>query len=157
MKQEWNNYLQEIQLPERLINNVENKIAEVEYIFGVRIDNIFVSNRRTEQGVEFLSLWLFTEDKAFECKQFISLDDYDVVFIQHNVFYINTKKTNYPQLGSPTNDSSLVCNCYLGNTNISCSFNAVGINCKYLMNIIKSRYIANLRNSIVANDATRRN
>lgn len=146
MKEDWINYFAEIQLPPRLITNVENKIIEVQSIFGVEIEDVFISNRRTESGVSFLSLWLFTSDKALECKNFVSEDDYDILVVKNKVFYVNIKKTNYTDLENPTGDSNLVCNCYMSNTNLSCSFNALGVNCKYLMNIIKTRYISNVSN-----------
>lgn len=144
MDQAWNNYLKEILFPERFLTIIESKINDVQSIYGTEIQTLFVSNRRTENGMEYLSLWLFSEDKAFECKNFISSDDYDVVYIQNNISYVNVKKTNYVDLHNPVNESSLVCNCYLANTNLSCSFNAIGANCKYLMQIIQSYYIANM-------------
>lgn len=152
MEQVWNDYLQEIQLPERLLSIIESKINDVQSIFGTEIKTLFVSNRRTANGVEYLSLWLFSDDKAFECKNFISSDDYDVVYIQKNISYVNVKKSNYVDLRGPVNESSLVCNCYLVNTSLSCSLNAVGANCKYLMQIIQSQFIANMFVPTVSSD-----
>ena len=134
MEQVWKDYLQEIQLPERLLSIIESKINDVQSIFGTEIKT------------------LFSEDKAFECKNFISSDDYDVVYIQNNISYVNVKKSNYVDLRDPVNESSLVCNCYLVNTSLSCSLNAVGANCKYLMQIIQSHFIANMFVPTVSRD-----
>ena len=145
MKQEWLEYLRLISLPERLCSIVENKIKEVQSIFDVECSIIFVSNRLTEQGVSFMSLWLFSDDKAYECKEFLSSDDYDTVYTRKNVVYVNIKKTNYPNLESTQENSNLSGTCYLGTANLSCSFNAVGENCIYLLNLLKSEYISNVK------------
>ena len=144
MKQEWKDYFQEINLPERLFANIECKVEEVQSIFGSEITQVFVSNRKTEQGIEFLSLWLFSINKAFECKNFISSEDYDMVYIRNNVSYVSINKINCTNIDNPMADSVLISNNYLANTNLSCSFNAVGRNCKYLMDILKSMYIPNM-------------
>lgn len=152
MKKEWIDYLQEIQFPERLFAIVESKIKDVQLIFGTEIINLFVSNRRTEKGIDYLSLWLFSDNQVFECKNFISTDDYDVVFVQKNILYVNVKKSNYENLQNPINESSIVCNTYLSNTGLSCSFNAIGSNCKHLMHIIQTKYIPNMVSSAIVSE-----
>ena len=146
MKSEWNEYLSEIQLPSSLYSIIERKIKDVQDIFGVGIDKIFVTNRRTEQGTDFVSIWLFSDGKAFECKNFVSTDDYDIVVTRNNISYISIRKSSYLDIANPSKDSSLSCSCYMANTSLSCSFNAVGINCKYLMKILQDEYISNILN-----------
>jgi hypothetical protein len=145
MRQEWLSYLDEIGVPQRHIGIVEKKIDEVSKIFGVEILRIFISNKRTEdQQEEFKSLWLFTADKAIECKNFISKDDYDVLYFDHKVTYVNIIKSNYDDRDNPVQESSLSAICFLTTSNLSCTLNAVNINVKFLLNIIKEVYLANL-------------
>lgn len=143
MRQEWKTYFETIKLPEQLQTIIENKIQEVQSLFDVNIEDIFVSNRRNEQKIEYISLWLFSNDRVFECKNFISLDDYDMAPIGGNIPYVNVQKTNYSQISSPTEDSVLTISCYVGRGILSCTLNAAGINCKYLINILKSRFNSN--------------
>lgn len=144
MKAEWNEYLSEIQLPSSLYSIIERKIKDVQDIFGVGIDKIFVTNRRTEQGIDFVSIWLFSNGKAFECKNFVSTDDYDIVITRKNISYVSIQKSNYSDINNPSTDSSLSSSCYLANTSLSCSFNAVGVNCKYLMRLLQDEFISNV-------------
>lgn len=144
MKQEWLQYLQEIGVAEILFDNIDKKIQEVSSIFNTDIQEIFVSNNRTEQEVVYTSLWLFAENKAYECKSFISKEDYDVLVFENKVSYVNITKSNFSDFDNPSQDSSINVVCYIDTSNLSCTFNAVGINSKYLLKLIKEKYLRNL-------------
>lgn len=144
MKQEWSSYLNEIEIVSRYVDIIEKKIEEVSVLFDEEIERIFVSNIRKEEQVEFISLWLFSNNKLFECKNFISKEDYDVLIYKNKVSYINITKSNYSDFDNPSQDSTLNAVCYINGTNMSCLFNAVGSNAKYLLKLIKEIFLPNV-------------
>lgn len=145
MKQEWQDYLSKIGVADKLFEIIEKKISDVELIFNDKIDRIFVSNNQENQQIAYTSLWLFSDRKVYECKNFISKDDYDVLVFKERVAYVNIQKSDYTDLHTPTQDSILNVICYLTNANLSCSLNAVGINVKYLLGLLQDVYLANIK------------
>ncbi len=144
MKQEWISYLQEISVPDRYVSNVEKKINEVSSIFNTEIKRIFVCNRQSEQKIEYSSLWLFSEDRVYECKNFISKEDYDVLIFRNKIAYVNIQKSDFDNIENPSTTSSLNAVCLLKDINMSCSLSSVGVNTKYLLELLKEIYLKNL-------------
>ena len=144
MKQEFLSYFSEIGLSDKLIAIVEKRMLEVSSIFGDEIKRVFICNNYSNQQQVFTSLWFFSETKAFECKNFVSKDDYDVVVFHHRVAYINIMKSHYSDLEEPTDESKLNATCYFQNVSVSCLLNAVGVNSKYLMCILKNVFLNNV-------------
>ena len=145
MKENWNNYFSVIRLPEKLIEIITKKCSEIESLCSVELVDVFVSNVRKESGEEYKSLWFFSSDeKAFECKNFITDDDYDILCLHKNVAYFNIIKKELDDVENPSNESSMTVNCYIRGISMVCDFSATGVNCKYLVAISKKYYISNM-------------
>lgn len=145
MKEDWTNYFSVINLPEKAKEIALKKCSEIEYLCGIEIADIFISEVKKETGIDYKSLWLFSSDeKVFECKNFITEDDYDILCLHKNVAYYNIVKKNLDDIDNPTEISTMTVNSYIRGISMTCDFMATGLNCKYLIDISRKYYLPNL-------------
>lgn len=151
MNTAFNKYLKDIDLSDILINRVDDLITEIENLYILSITDIFVCNKETKEGITTTSLWAFSNNWMIECKNFALEEDFDILSVKDSVVYCNIKKNNYKIREAPNSNSSLYFFAMLNVADMTCEFSAIGINCRYLLEIVKSYFFNNIQGLIYGN------
>lgn len=133
------NWYREIGFADAVVNSAEEILSRVESYYEMEFDEIFISNIQNENHEEYPSLWLFSEQDAVECKNFLTRFDIDIVKYKGNVRYVNIITDNKETLNTPTVASTMKLAIALAD-DVKCIFDAKGQNCKKLSGIAK-RYL----------------
>ena len=133
------NWYREIGFADAVVNSAEEILSRVESYYEMEFDEIFISNIQNENHEEYPSLWLFSEQDAVECKNFLTRFDIDIVKYKGNVRYVNIITDKKETLNTPTVASTMKLAIALAD-DVKCIFDAKGQNCKKLSGIAK-RYL----------------
>ena len=88
MKEEFEAYLNDINVAQPVKNRVDVILKEISSLYeGLVITDIFVCQVKNEE-VNYTSLWLFGAGFCIECKDFLSQDDFDLAYLNGNVYYM---------------------------------------------------------------------
>lgn len=94
MKEEFEAYLNDINVAQPVKNRVDVILKEISSLYeGLVITDIFVCQVKNEE-VNYTSLWLFGAGFCIECKDFLSRDDFDLAYLNGNVYYMRFYKIN---------------------------------------------------------------
>jgi hypothetical protein len=144
MNREFVDYLKAIGMSEILVKRVETLCDFCRKNCPDEIKDILVTEFLKEDGVrEYQSLWFFTERFVMEAKNFISLDDIDMMLLHKRVSYWQIKKQDY-DFETTTDKSRLYIAVSVENMNIGCDFKASKENCEYLKRIFRKYIMSNL-------------
>ncbi len=133
------NWYRDNGFPETVVSTAAEITAQVEKYYEIEFDEIFISNIQNEGQEEYPSLWLFSEQDAVECKNFLIRFDIDIVRYKGCVKYVNIITDKNDTLINPTVTSTMKLAVSLTD-DIKCIFNAKGNNCQRLSGIAK-RYL----------------
>lgn len=133
------NWYREIGFADAVVNSAEEILSRVESYYEMEFDEIFISNIQNDNHEEYPSLWLFSEQDAVECKNFLTRFDIDIVKYKGNVRYVNIITDNKESLNTPTAASTMKLAIALAD-DVKCIFDAKGLNCQKLSGIAK-RYL----------------
>ncbi len=133
------NWYREIGFADTVVNTAEDIASRVESYYEMKFDEIFISNIQNDNHEEYPSLWMFTEQDAVECKNFLTRFDIDVVKYKGNVRYVNIITDDKETLNTPSSTSTMKLAVSLSD-DVKCIFDAKGLNCKKLSGIAK-RYL----------------
>lgn len=124
--------------PTTVVNLAKEITPLIEEYYGITFEGLFISNSKDENQEMYPSLWLYNDEYIVESKDFLSEThlNIDIARYKKNVKYIQINSHNLKLSGRPTNDSRIKLMVSIGN-NISCSFEAVGINCSKLNELAK--------------------
>lgn len=140
MKEEFEAYLNDINVAQPVKNRVDVILKEISSLYeGLVITDIFVCQVKNEE-VNYTSLWLFGAGFCIECKDFLSQDDFDLAYLNGNVYYMRFHKINMKQ-NEVKDNSVLTFSAQI--SNMSCTLVAVGKNCAYAMDIANKYYYKN--------------
>lgn len=143
MKTKFSDYLKEVGINGQFLKRVDGIISFYSSIYTDSIQEIFVSEYRTQNGKrEYESFWLFTSKFACEAKQFLTEDNFDTTPIAKKIKYWELKKTKY-DLNTSTDESRMVVEFLMG-TEISGSLKASKKNCEHLYKIFKEFIVPNI-------------
>jgi hypothetical protein len=116
---------------------LNSKIKECE------IDDIFICEFKNEEGTRnYTSLWLFNEKYCIECKNFMSLYDFDITPYNKRIDYCSITPVNFDFV-TPTNQSIINIHFHFG-FGIAGNLIATEENCLSALNIYKKYIISNL-------------
>ena len=133
------NWYREIGYPEAVVSSAEVTVSQVESYYEMEFDEIFISNIQNESHEEYPSLWLFSNQDAVECKDFLTRFDIDIVKYKGNVRYVNIISNSKDILKSTEPTSKMKLAISLAD-DLKCYFDAKGQNCRKLIGIAK-RYL----------------
>lgn len=138
-------YLRSVGVSEKGIEIVETIIEELSVLFeGVKFDDIFVCNVKSEDTTLIDSLWLGGSGYVVECKNFMSnRDDYDLVRAIGAVKYYNIQKSNYSIVKGATEESSVFISISL-NDSITSIIKGYGKNCDSAVNFAQKYFLSDL-------------
>lgn len=123
MKEEFEAYLNDINVAQPVKNRVDVILKEISSLYeGLVITDIFVCQVKNEE-VNYTSLWLFGAGFCIECKDFLSRDDFDLAYLNGNVYYMRFYKINMKQ-NEVKDNSVLTFSAQI--SNMSCTLMAVG-------------------------------
>lgn len=146
MKDEILSYLEAIELPE----TVKARIPDIEEGFrflcgGREIDRLFVSDDRTENGREFLSLWGFVGSFWMEARDFLIKQEMDISSYYGAIKYLGMQYDQLDITGGATTSESYV-KVEIETEKVRYSvLSATGANCSYLIRIVKELLIPSLK------------
>ena len=139
MNQKDLNWYRENGFTETVVTTADEIAAQVEHFYEMEFSEMFICNIQKEGQEEYPSLWLFTEQDADECKNFLTRFDIDIVKYKGNVRYVNIITDNKGTLvnATPTSTMKLA---VAFTDDVKCIFEAKGANCQRLSGIAK-RYL----------------
>lgn len=133
------NWYKDNGFPETVVSTAAEIIAQVEKYYEMEFCEVFISNIQNEGQEEYSSLWLFSEQDAVECKNFLTRFDIDIVRYKGCVKYVNIITDKNDTLINPTTTSTMKLVVSLTD-DIKCVFDAKGTNCLRLSGVAK-RYL----------------
>jgi hypothetical protein len=139
MNQNTLNWYRGIGFPEALLNSAVDIISRVEKYYEMKFEDFFISNAQKDDVMDYTSVWLFTDQDAIECKNFLTSFDIDIVRYKRNVRYVNIITGKNDSLTDPTDNSVMKLSVLLAD-DVKCLFTAKGMNCKKLDEIAR-RYL----------------
>lgn len=139
MNQNTLNWYRGIGFPEALLNSAVDIISRVEKYFEMEFEEFFISNAQKDDVMDYTSVWLFSDQDAIECKNFLTSFDIDIVRYKRNVRYVNIITGKNDSLTDPTDNSVMKLSVLLAD-DVKCLFTAKGMNCKKLDEIAR-RYL----------------
>lgn len=125
--------------PDTVVTTAAEIAAQVEKYYEMEFGEIFISNIQNGGQEEYPSLWLFSEQDAVECKNFLTRFDIDIVRYKSNVRYVNIITDKNDTLINPTPASTMKLAVSL-TEDVKCIFDAKGVNCLRLSGVAK-RYL----------------
>lgn len=150
MKEKFSTYLKDVNASESAKTKVEQIYNEILSLYNnINIDDIFITNVNNNGNVEWQSLWLFNENFAIECKNFLSQqEDYDIAPLSNKIIYYNIKKGHYKLNDSPCQNSYISITILINNGHSSCNLIATGTNCVYAKNISQKYFLKKMDASL---------
>ena len=148
MKQKFVDYLNQIKMAETYVIAIEESISNIESLYGVTVDDIFVNMIKEEERINVNSLWLFYGDSLVECKDFIRSKNYDIVKYLSNIQYTTIELQDVDVQMRTIDDKSIVkIYAVIGKGgNLSCSLSACGENCRKCIEVYKRFFVQNVVN-----------
>ena len=146
MKQEFSIYLKSLELAQTYVDAIESHISQVESLYCITVDDIFVNMVKDGEQINYNSLWLFCGESIVECKDFIHTVNYDIVRYVNNFMYASVEALN-TELSIQNIDENSIVKIYatVGHVgSISCSLSAVGTNCNKCIEVFKRYFIPNI-------------
>lgn len=146
MKENIIDYLSNIGVSETVTKRVELIHEEMVSLFNVKdFEEILICDVNNNGVREFTSLWFFSSSMAYECKNFMNADDYDVTPIGSSIVYFNMVKEKFNFGEEPDLNSQVTINALSNNGKITMSFHVTGVNCRYALKIAKDYFLPNIR------------
>lgn len=143
MLDKFKEYLGILPLTQVVKDRIEIVISLNAKIINDEVIDIFICDLKDEEGTkEYTSLWLFTDSHLMECKNFLSENNFDLVFYKNSIRYCSIKPIDF-DFDSPTTKSSITINCSLLGA-LSCNIIATEDNCKKAFDIYKKYFVANI-------------
>lgn len=131
MKAEWSEYLEGIGIRALFMKRAEEVVDFYANLYRDHINDIFVSEYIDKDGNrQYEGMWLFSDERVCEAKNFLHEDNYDSAIIKNQVKLWRIKKIDY-DFKSATSKSRLVVEFSLV-TNISGTLKASHSNCDHL-------------------------
>lgn len=124
---------------ETVVSTATEVSKQVERLYEMKFSELFICNIQKDGQEEYPSLWLFNEQDAVECKNFLTRFDVDIVRYKGNVRYVNiiTEKSDSLKNTTPSSTMKLYVSLF---EDVKCLFDAKGANCQRLSGIAK-RYL----------------
>jgi hypothetical protein len=140
---EFETYLKSIGIDGPFLERTTTVFDFVEKIYKDELKDIFVSEYiDSENNRQFESLWIFSEHKIFEARNFLNEDDLDCTSLPTEIQYWRMKKAEF-DFDNPLPKSRLSLDITLINK-YSCSFKASQSNCIKLKQIFND-YLSKLQ------------
>lgn len=144
MKEEFYNYFSDILISEVTKERIEQIYNEIKDLYNnIEIDDVLLCDVINNGNKDYINLWFFGKNAAIECKNFMSVDNFDLAIINENITYFNIKKWNYVTTSEPRSDSSVIVDTVFNSGKVTCNLMATGKNCKYATMIAKKYLITN--------------
>lgn len=149
MKEEFYNYLRNINISEVAQKKVEEIYNEILLLYNnIDIKDILITNLINNDSIEYQSLWLFNEDFAIECKNFLSQqEDFDLC-PYNEIIYYNIKKSNYKLNGPISPNSNVSITILTNNGRASCNLIATGVNCTHVIKISQKYFLRKMNDML---------
>jgi hypothetical protein len=147
MKDEFVRYLKDINMTNVHIERVREVFKFYEQVCTDEITDIFVTEYITDDGSRvYECLWFFSSKLIMEAKNFISNDNFDMMYIENRVVWWELTKEDY-NLEATTTKSRMGLTVRMAG-DIRCEMKASRENCEFLFEILKKYFIPNLLKSI---------
>lgn len=145
MKPEFNQYLESIGITDVLQRRIDALMEGVVLAFGRPIENIFVTEYLDAEGARrYENLWCLSATDLMEAKNFVTEDDFDILPLYRNVFYVRIRKEQY-DFKAATDKSRLHVHFRGGDIAFGGELKASQRNCDVLRDTVLRQLIANLR------------
>jgi len=144
MKEDFIRYLNSIDIPVPLRENIQKAYEFYQGICPDEITGIFVTDYVKKDGIrEYENLWFFSEKYCMEAKQFVIKDDFDIVSIQKHVYRWRIEKRDYDF--KEATDMSRLTLYFVLESQITAGLKASKGNCDYLRDIFIKYIKPNLK------------
>jgi hypothetical protein len=144
MEQRFISYLESIGITGTLVNRIESILSFYQDICSSKIEDIFVSEYLTEDGLrQYENLWLFSKKSAMEAKQFVTGDNYDDSVFNKKIIRWELSKIDY-DFNKATEKSRAFLNIMIGGA-VSGVFKASKENCDQLLMVFKKHILPNMK------------
>lgn len=146
MKKEFITYFDEIELASTYRDAAEKCISQVEKIYDLTVEDIFVCTYLNEGHVDVTSLWIIGAEFLVECKDFVNSSNYDYVSFKNNLKYISIEM-NGVDLDADTYENDAMVKIYgsiSSSGTLSCSLLACGKNCRKGIEVYRKYFVSNI-------------
>lgn len=139
-------YLSAIKATEIVKQSVDKCLKDVENLYNIKFDDIFINTKLDAGAIVYSSLWLFSDSAVTECKSFLNQKNYDLAIFKNNIEYVETKMKEYSVDGEASDNSSVLVSASFCQGDISLDLSAIGSNCKFLVEMSKKYIYPNMIN-----------
>ena len=143
-------YLDAINIGRTLKELIEQRLTALAFLCPAdeKIAQIFVTNRvnpTRRHDSPWCSVWGFSEKYLFETRDFIIDDNADVSPYFQSISYIGIESKALVTDAPPTDASRLSVELETGVGHTYNHLSAIGVNCRYLLQIVRERFVPNIR------------
>jgi len=143
MIEKFESYLQQLQLSNVVRSRIDEVLILNYNMINKEIIEIFMGEVKSVIGRKtFTSLWLFTDEFAIECKEFLSKNDFDIAPYKNRIQYCSIKADNSDFSTYDINSFIEIKLHFIDS--ITGTLTASGENCQHAYELYKSLIIPNV-------------